>query len=413
MPLARLLLALQLLAAVTSAAPATWRVAERDGRAHLVTPDGRPFVVLGLSHASLALAETTAAPLAPEERAQREAQVLADLRASGFNTLALGFDTWGQPIADPAAWEGVSTRFARRMQPELPFIAGMDRFVGDEALPAFGSKDAAARFEDVFDPEFKRRLRAKVERLCALTRDSPNCIGYWWSDIPPWNFDAARTRFGRTWLDVIRALPESAPGRRRHAEFLRGPPPHDDTAFLGVIARELYADLAEAFRAHAPGRLLFGERYLGFNTPEPVLAAAARHVDVISVQPYEGVVSREKFDEIHRLTGKPILISDWNLSFPTPQHRVTMWPQFKTPAETAAAYENYVRAAFATPYLLGYYKCQYVDQPLATGMLKQGLRTPDGDLREEFATALAGIHARLAAQLAREGRLPPAQDTRP
>jgi len=50
-----------------------------------------------------------------------------------------------------------------------------------------------------------------------------------------------------------------------------------------------------------------------------------------------------------------------------------MWPQFKTPAEAAVAYAAYLRAAFDKPYILGYFKCQYMDQALPTGMLKQGL----------------------------------------
>jgi hypothetical protein len=91
-----------------------------------------------------------------------------------------------------------------------------------------------------------------------------------------------------------------------------------------------------------------------FNVPTEVIEEAAKVVDVISVQPYEGKFSEAKYDEWHKLTGKPLVISDWNLSFPTPEHSVTMWPQFKAPAEAAAAYEAYLRAAFAKPYILGY-----------------------------------------------------------
>ena len=104
-----------------------------------------------------------------------------------------------------------------------------------------------------------------------------------------------------------------------------------------------------------PQRLIFGERYDTFNVPTEVIEEAAKVVDVISVQPYEGKFSEAKYDEWHKLTGKPLVISDWNLSFPTPEHSVTMWPQFKAPAEAAAAYEAYLRAAFAkpTPWLRG------------------------------------------------------------
>jgi hypothetical protein len=139
--------------------------------------------------------------------------------------------------------------------------------------------------------------------------------------------------------------------------------------------------------------------------PTEVIEEAAKVVDVISVQPYEGKFSEAKYDEWHKLTGKPLVISDWNLSFPTPEHSVTMWPQFKTPSEAATAYEAYLRAAFAKPYILGYFKCQYVDQVLPTGMLKQGLLQTDGKPYAEFAKLLTAIHQRLIEQLELERRL--------
>jgi hypothetical protein len=82
-----------------------------------------------------------------------------------------------------------------------------------------------------------------------------------------------------------------------------------------------------------------------------------------------------------------------------------MWPQFKTPAEAATAYEAYLHAAFAKPYILGYFKCQYVDQVLPTGMLKQGLLQTDGKPYAEFAKLLTAIHQRLIEQLELERRL--------
>ena len=72
-----------------------------------------------------------------------------------------------------------------------------------------------------------------------------------------------------------------------------------------------------------PQRLIFGERYDTCNVPIEILAEAAKVVDVISVQPYQGKFSEAKYDEWHKLTGKPLVISDWNLSFPTPEQPAT------------------------------------------------------------------------------------------
>ena len=384
-----------------------WTLGERNGRQCFVSPDGQPLVMLAISHASLALNGPGDAKLGSKERMQRIEHAAVDLRQLGFNSIAVGFDTWGQAVADETAWSQLVKDFLSGMKDQFPFIAGMDRFVGDPTLPAFGSNDARSRFEDVFDPEFKARLRAKARLLCELSSGSQNCVGYWWSDIPPWGLEQAKKRFGKHWVDFIRELPQGAPGRERYESFLKAEGSHDDPAFLRLIARELYTDLAAAFHEFDPKRLLFGERYNNFNVPDEVLEEAAKFVDVISVQPYESTFNEAKYDALHRLTGKPIIISDWTLSYPTPEHNVTMWPQSRTPGESATAYEAYLRAAFSKPYFLGYFKCQYVDQQLPTGMLKQGLSLPDGTPREEFRRLLKGIHQRLAEQLRTEGRLKP------
>jgi hypothetical protein len=92
-----------------------------------------------------------------------------------------------------------------------------------------------------------------------------------------------------------------------------------------------------------------------------------------------------------QMTGKPIILSDWSLSFPVEGHANTMWPQFPTPAAATAAYEAYLTSAFAKPYILGHYKCQYRDAILPTGQLKQCLRTVDGELRKDWAASLNEI----------------------
>jgi hypothetical protein len=354
-------------------------LAERNGRVCLLRPEGKPFMMLGISHVGGAFKGAELRELSSSERNARLTQIEKELRGWHLNT-----------VPQPEFWD------------RFPFIVPSDRMVGEAWLP---ENDPGSRFEDVFDPAFRARLRKQVAALCAKTRDNPNCIGYWWSDIPPWNLAYAKSKYGKHWVDFIRDLPDTAPGKKRYAEFLKAPGPHEDRAFLRLIARELYAESAAAYKEHDPKRLIFGERYNGFGTPTEVLEEAAKVVDVISVQPYEGTFGAEKFEALHRLTKKPILISDWNLSFKTEAHAVTMWPQFPTQAAAAAAYEKYLRDAFAKPYILGYFKCQYVDQVLPTGMLKQGLLQTDGKPYEEFAGLLKVIHERLIEQFVNEGRM--------
>ena len=395
-----LLACLPLLSAFSvSAQPAPWTLGERNGRSCLLTPDGKPFIMMGISHGVTALTEGGLRPLPAPQREQRVKKILTDLHAFGFNTVAVGFGNGGQGGAGAAAWRGMETEFLNRMKGEFPFVAGNIRYVGLETLPAMGSKDAASRYEDVFDPAFKTRLHEKIRVQCELFRALPNCIGYWWSDIPPWSLESSKKQFGIHWVDFIRALPATAPGRQRYEGFLKAAGPHDDPAFLRLIARELYTDMSAFFRQHDPRRLLFGDRYNGFDTPVEVLEEAAKVVDAISIQPSADKIFRaEKYDAVHRVTKKPILISDWSLSYPTPEHPATMWQQLPTASEAAASYEAYLRAAFSLPYFLGYFKCQYMDQALPNGQLKQGLIKSDGTPYAEFPRLLPGIHRRLMEQ---------------
>jgi hypothetical protein len=332
-----------------------WTLTTQNGRQTLLTPEGKPFVMLGLSHASAVFGKE-------KPDAARLDAVEAQLRGWGFNTVP-AVELWDR----------------------FPFIVPLDRLVGDDKN----------RYEDVFDPAFKARLRKKIETAVAKAKNNPNCIGYWWTDIPPYQ-TWSKQKLGKSWPEYLRDLPPGSAGRNRYDAFLAEHGSHDETALLRLIVRELYAETAKVFEELDPQRLQFGERFDTLGVPDAVLEEAAKFVDVISIQPYDKVFNTARFDAIHKLTGKPIVISDWNLSFPTPAHAKTMWPQFATPEAAAEAYEAYLTAAFSRPYMLGYFKCQLVDAVLPTGMLKQGLlESRAGPARDSFAARLRDIHQRL------------------
>ena len=214
--------------------------------------------------------------------------------------------------------------------------------------------------------------------------------------------------FGKSYVDFIRDLPQSAPGRIRYEQYKKENGGADDAGFLVLIARELYTATAEFYRQFAPGRLLFGERYNTIpGAPLEIIAECGKVVDVVSFQPYEKILSGETLDKVHALTGKPIILSDWNLSFPVGSHTNTMWPQFPNETEAAKGYEAYLVTAFAKPYILGYYKCQYRDAVLASGQLKPGLRDQLGKRYESWAQSIARIHQSLLANFEKEGRFTP------
>ncbi|MBM4153546.1 MAG: hypothetical protein FJ221_00745 [Lentisphaerae bacterium] len=355
-----------------------WTLEQRGGQWGLLTPAGKPFLILGLSHASGAW-HSDDGRLTPEEKAKRLATLKQDLRDLHFNAVG----------------------YVPELVSEFAYIHNADRLPGSPGTATVKGQTASKNqhlYQDVFDPAFKARLNKQVQDICAKTAGDTNCIGYWWTDIPVWSPRQQKQKFGLSYVDFIRTLPEAAPGRVRFESWKRENAAAEEEAFLVLIARELYTATAEAYRKFAPGRLLFGERYNTIpGAPLEIIAECGKVVDVVSFQPYEKTLSGETLDKVHAMTGKPIMISDWNFSFPVGGYTNTMWPPFPNDSAAAKAYEAYLVSAFAKPYILGYYKCQYRDQVLASGQLKQGLRDQDGKLYGDWAQSIARIHRSLLA----------------
>lgn len=357
----------------TQADTKPWTLGTTEGHQHLVTPDGKPFLILGLSHASGAWQGL----LGPAKQQALE-HLRTDLREMKFNAVGYVPEVIG----------------------EFHYIHNADRLPGSP-----GTSTGQRRkhlYEDVFDPAFHARLRKHIQGIADKTAKDARCIGYWWTDIPVWNPGQQKQKFGMSYVEFIRSLPDGTPGRVRYESWKKENAAAKDDAFHLLIARELYTVTAAAYREFAPGKLLFSERYNTIpGAPLEIIAEAGKVVDVLSFQPYEKTLKGDILDQVHAMTGKPIMLSDWSLSFPVEGHDNTMWPQFPTPAEAATAYEAYLTSAFAKPYILGYYKCQYRDAILPSGQLKQGIRTVSGELRKDWAESLRQIHTRLLEQFGR------------
>jgi hypothetical protein len=359
-----------------AADPKPWTLSTTSGRQHLVTPDGKPFLILGLSHASGAWQG-----LLGSRKQQALENLRTDLRDLKFN----------------------ATGYVPELGVEFNYIHNADRLPGSPGTVT-GQGQRKHLYEDVFDPAFHARLRTHIQGIAEKTAKDARCIGYWWTDIPVWNPSQQKQKFDMSYVDFIRALPVGAPGRVRYESWKKENADAKGDAFHILVARELYTVTAAAYRELAPGKLIFSERYNTIpGAPLEIIAEAGKVVDVISFQPYEKTLKGDILDQVHAMTGKPIILSDWSLSFPVEGHSNTMWPQFPTAAEAAKGYEAYLTSAFAKPYILGYYKCQYRDAILPTGQLKQGLRTVDGELRKGWAQSIARIHQSLLATFEKEG----------
>ncbi|RLF04268.1 MAG: hypothetical protein DRK00_07075, partial [Thermoprotei archaeon] len=96
-----------------------------------------------------------------------------------------------------------------------------------------------------------------------------------------------------------------------------------------------------------------------------VLEVAGRYVDVVTVNLYTLEPPIEALEYIHRVTGRPVMITEFSfkaLDSGLPNTRGAGQP-IGTQRERAYLAANYVLKAVELPYVIGYHWFQYSDQP--------------------------------------------------
>jgi hypothetical protein len=241
-------------------------------------------------------------------------------------------------------------------------------------------------YPDFFDPEWQGHARERIREMVEAERGNPNLIGYYWTDTPLWHLEKARRERGTDWVSSIRQLPDTSPGNKRYQQFLsESGSESGDEAFLQIIARQFYKVLGEETRRLDPRGIIFGERYNFNDCGEVVIKEALPWIDAIAFQPGGALFDGKLLDHLHVISGKPILLCDHQISFPTPRFPKTMWQQLPTQEAVGKAHARYLEEAFAKPYILGYHRCQFIDRYIPSqGILKQGLLREDGSPYEEL-----------------------------
>lgn len=338
--------------AVSSQEQSFIRLQEIDGRTWLVDSDGQPFFAHGVTHVSGKHGE--------------------DVHAIGRVCRELGFNAFGY---------GCPTD----LKSDLPYLEGRN-FV---PISMYRTSDDSFRFIDIFDPEEQARLEQAVRKVCFANRMNRNLIGYCWTDLGAWSLDNPT---GRNWVDFVRALPADAAGQMVWQQFVRTWKGGDDTdsrdhAFVRIIAREYFRVFGEANRRFDPNHLIFGDR-LTFQTAIPeVVEELLPYVDAIAIQPpfRSGFPTRE-FDRVHKLSGKPVIICDFAIRFLDGEKKIRGWKPEPNAEIAGRRYSEYIRAAMATPYIIGAFWCNPIDSTpgfrktgIKQGLFDQGL-TPRPEL---------------------------------
>lgn len=341
--------------------PRNITLTEIGGRHWLVGPDGKPFFVHGITHVSNNQAKFDFAKIS---KACKE----------------LGFNAYGYGCPN-------------ELRSDMPFVESWNHLV---PISYYRGKNGI-KFIDVFDPREQAKLNAGVRANCYRSRRNPNTIGYCWTDLGSWPL---QNPSGKNWVEFIRSLPKDALGRKAYQEFLGTWNGDDDTArdraFLRLIAREYFRVVGEAQRKYDPGHLVFGDRF-AFNTLVPeVLEEMLPYVDGIAIQPpFHPGFPKEKLDEIHNLTGKPIILCDFAIRFKDGDKDVRNWKLAENSVEAGKAYADYVKAALETDYIVGVFWCNPVDTPKGFGNpgVKQGFFGEGLTMRPGLAEAVKAVNA--------------------
>lgn len=321
------------------------------------------------------------------------ASATARLRHWGMNTLACWSDldlarVAGMPYAFPA-----------------DRVCSIDW--GDLSSRGPGAVFPLHNVPDVFHPDFEKRVRGWFRGLAAW-RDDPFVIGYfvgneenWCSLHSPFSLPRhwesrqlfvreLQRRYGTieklnaAWGTAFRSFTHlrefqhtenppglSAEGTQCCDEFLR----RFADRYFGAVRAEL--------RAGDPNHLFLGCRYLALPPRDCLLAGAAPHCDVVSINWYLWHKQRPSDaaaflgDWSRRCGGKPLLISEYSFTATDERQLACHLPHFNQ-ADRACAAEDFTRNVLRLPFVVGAHWFQYADEPLLGRPLADGERANFG-----------------------------------
>lgn len=153
---------------------------------------------------------------------------------------------------------------------------------------------------------------------------------------------------------------------------------HD--GLLYRIAEKYYQVTTDAVRKYDRNHLILGSRFVSAASPRPVVEAAGKYCDVLTVNYYElifglhqtipdllGTTSTKNIlEEFYKISGKPVLITEMGVRGITHNNKSTkpfIYPAYFSQRSRAAKFEKTIRDYFEKKYIIGYHIFQWTDQP--------------------------------------------------
>ncbi|MCP4656287.1 MAG: MBL fold metallo-hydrolase [bacterium] len=382
-----------------------------DGRWWFVDPQGEQFISVGINHLEpvmLTAAVDLERSLAKYGPDLIDADGNVDLRGAAARAfmdesleriISWGFNSLGVHNHVP--------------QKRLPYVTHF------RPVPLDGWLRKTRHYPDPFSTTTKRQVESRAQDWAGTRRDDRSILGVSFTDMPVW-----RLRPGRDhpWVATLKGLPASAPGKQAWIGVLRRRYPNptaaarahgveaetwealaaitdwprhggrpasrrrDQEAFLPRIADRWYSLLSTSVRRHAPHHLILGDKIMpDKDLPEWLVPIIGRHFDVLYFQWYATAEDQiPRLRELHRVTGKPILLGDSSFSHPNERVPNPKGVRVGSQEEVGVAYERYLQAILSEPYVLGWHYCGFMEgaadlarrHPLFAR--QNGLMRPDG-----------------------------------
>lgn len=375
-------------------APATgfFGVAEVDGRAWFVDPNGRAFYAIGTDHIRYGGHWCEKLGYAPYGRNMEEKYGSEEAWAE---TTAQRLKDWGFN----AVTAGHSESMRYRDFAHTEFLSFGSSFAGmDDLCP----KVHWTGFPNVFSPKWPRHCERMARQQCAPHADDPWLLGYFLDNELEWYgknyrdhglFDEAWKKPAdhtakQAWLaflnekgvapdDVKTLWGVDVASIDALADHVEPQPPLTPRAeeiardWVRLVAEKYFGECARAIRKYDPNHLILGSRFAG-RAPD-IWDIAGKHCDVVSFNMYPRIdvdrgMPQSVIDQIvawHEQAGRPLMITEW--SFPAldtalpSMHGAGM--RVDTQEQRTRCFEYFQRAMFSLPFMVGSDFFMFVDEP--------------------------------------------------
>ena len=260
-------------------------------------------------------------------------------------------------------------------------------------LGGWGMREGYLGLPDVYSEEFAKTADRDAAAQCAPRKDDPWLLGYFIANEPPWP--------GRESLVVDMVLDgKPCPIQREAKAFLAdGDTPERRKQFIYRAFEKFVEVTMSAIRRHDPNHLVLGLRF-GGGVPPPEMLRVCKAFDVYSLNVYATGVDVKKMEEIHRVTGRPIIVGEFHFGVPG-RGLAPGLVQVRDQAERGVAYRYYVEQAAAFPAFIGTSWFQWVDQPCTGRMDGENYNIGLVDVTDrpytELIEAMRATHRRLQA----------------